>query len=235
MKKYIGTKQVKAEPMTLGEFIQVSGRNPYANSEDVHSDNEEGYLVEYEDGYRSWSPKAIFDKAYQVAETAEDRMKIEIDQTQERADKLLAFIQSPKYAELDEITKAYLDVQWGCMCTYIKLLLGRLEIMEGRPQSSQRVMKFGTAMEMAANGIPVRRKGWDDNFILIKQVFSCVDVKRIELMTSLSTTVKELLIGRGKDLTYDNQLIVCDTDTGRINSYVSTMDDIFTEDWMIAK
>ena len=29
MKKYIGTKEVEAIPMTLGEFINKSGRNPY--------------------------------------------------------------------------------------------------------------------------------------------------------------------------------------------------------------
>lgn len=29
MKKYIGTKQIEAEPMTLGDFVQETGRNPY--------------------------------------------------------------------------------------------------------------------------------------------------------------------------------------------------------------
>ena len=28
MKKYIGTKQIEAEPMTLGDFVQETGRNP---------------------------------------------------------------------------------------------------------------------------------------------------------------------------------------------------------------
>ena len=29
MKKYIETKQIEAEPMTLGDFVQETGRNPY--------------------------------------------------------------------------------------------------------------------------------------------------------------------------------------------------------------
>lgn len=28
MKKYIETKQIEAEPMTLGDFVQETGRNP---------------------------------------------------------------------------------------------------------------------------------------------------------------------------------------------------------------
>lgn len=28
MKKYIGTRQIEAEPMTLGGFVQKTGRNP---------------------------------------------------------------------------------------------------------------------------------------------------------------------------------------------------------------
>lgn len=64
MKNYIGTKQVKAEPCTLGEFIAKKGRNPYQNDGKIHGNNEQGYLVEYKDGYQSWSPKEAFEEAY---------------------------------------------------------------------------------------------------------------------------------------------------------------------------
>ena len=40
MEKYIGTKIIEAEPV------------------------EEGYRVKYQDGYVSWSPKDVFEKAY---------------------------------------------------------------------------------------------------------------------------------------------------------------------------
>lgn len=42
--EYIGVKKVTAWPETR--------------------DGEEGYAVKYEDGYISWSPKAVFEKAY---------------------------------------------------------------------------------------------------------------------------------------------------------------------------
>lgn len=64
MKNYIGIKQVKAEPCTLGEFIAKTGRNPYQNDGKMHGNDEPGYLVEYKDGYQSWSPKEVFEEAY---------------------------------------------------------------------------------------------------------------------------------------------------------------------------
>lgn len=46
MQNYIGVKIVKAEPET--------------------KDGNEGYKVVYPDGYVSWSPKDVFEKAYRV-------------------------------------------------------------------------------------------------------------------------------------------------------------------------
>lgn len=59
MKQYTGTKTVKAMPMTLTEAQKVLGRRlkPATVGED-------GYLVEYKDGYKSWSPKSVFEEAY---------------------------------------------------------------------------------------------------------------------------------------------------------------------------
>lgn len=64
MKKYIGTKQIEAELMTLGDFVQETGRNPYGKDIEKHEETEQGYHVRYEDGYESWSPKDVFEKAY---------------------------------------------------------------------------------------------------------------------------------------------------------------------------
>ena len=59
MKKYIGLKVVKAEPMTMTEAQKVLGRElkPAIAEED-------GFLVEYKDGYKSWSPASVFNEAY---------------------------------------------------------------------------------------------------------------------------------------------------------------------------
>ena len=59
MKKYIGTKVIMAEPMTMTEAQKVLGRELKPTTVE-----EDGYLVEYKDGYKSWSPKSVFDDAY---------------------------------------------------------------------------------------------------------------------------------------------------------------------------
>ena len=46
MKKYIETKQIEAEPMTLGDFVQETGRNPYGKDIENHKETEKGYEVD---------------------------------------------------------------------------------------------------------------------------------------------------------------------------------------------
>lgn len=69
MPKYIGTKLVRAVPahrfwMSDGEEVIVphSEERPQKVANAVAC--EDGYKVVYEDGYESWSPKEVFEKAY---------------------------------------------------------------------------------------------------------------------------------------------------------------------------
>lgn len=57
MKSYIGFKVLQAEPCTVQEFNEI---RPLFYS----GESQEGYKVVYEDGYVSWSPKEVFEKAY---------------------------------------------------------------------------------------------------------------------------------------------------------------------------
>lgn len=73
LKTYIGTKTIKAQSMLRGAYLAYSGWDKHL-SENL---TDEGYLVEYPDsnsnhpnheGYISWSPKEVFDKAYNCIE-----------------------------------------------------------------------------------------------------------------------------------------------------------------------
>jgi hypothetical protein len=59
--KYIGTKEIVAWPQ--GKEVPPCEHNPLGF---LH-----GYAVKYPDGYISWSPKDVFDKAYRKAEGAD--------------------------------------------------------------------------------------------------------------------------------------------------------------------
>ena len=55
MENYIGTKLIQAEPA----YKEIDLKHLPAKARD-------GYRVVYPDGYESWSPKDVFEKAYRI-------------------------------------------------------------------------------------------------------------------------------------------------------------------------
>lgn len=134
MKKFIGTKVVKAEPMTMEEAQKVLGREikPATVEED-------GYLVEYKDGYKSWSPKSVFEEAYKPIETFLDRLVIEKQELTVKVDKLCKFL-SMKDAimKVGSFQFARMTEQIEAMEKYLSILTIRIEDLkdEGPTQSN---------------------------------------------------------------------------------------------------
>ena len=60
MKKYTRVKTIKAKPMSRGDYNEYRGWEIPADENSA----DEGYLVKYQDGYESWSPKYVFEDAY---------------------------------------------------------------------------------------------------------------------------------------------------------------------------
>ena len=74
MKTYIGTKFIRAVPITRAQYNDFRGWPLQANE----NGDDDGYLVEYQDGgrrnteeyegYVSWSPSDVFEKSYRPTE-----------------------------------------------------------------------------------------------------------------------------------------------------------------------
>lgn len=131
MKKHIGTKQIEAEPMSMGEayergFLQV-GRVP---SEDEKGNA--GYHVKYQDGYESWSPEEPFENTYRCADTFKDRLVIEQKELAEKLEKLCLFTESPKFTEVvtDVKQRELLIAQKEHMGEYLNILNQRIKLLE---------------------------------------------------------------------------------------------------------
>ncbi len=107
MTKFTGTKTVKACPMSLGEAEKVLGRKIETSAVENREESE-GYLVEYEDGYRSWSPKDVFDKHYHVSETHLNRMNIELQEVEKRYLDGRKFSFSQEFRKLSETKRKLL-------------------------------------------------------------------------------------------------------------------------------
>lgn len=73
MKKYIGTKIIKAEAMTRGKYNIKRGWKIPENENPA----DEGFIVEYSDGYISWSPKKQFVEAYRQCDNLTFGLAIE--------------------------------------------------------------------------------------------------------------------------------------------------------------
>lgn len=98
MKKYIGKKEINAIPMNRQEYNDFRG---WKLPEDENGEDE-GYLIEYVDGgrantpqyngYVSWSPKDVFERAYKSIETPLDRLYVEYNELQDKYNKLVLFL-----------------------------------------------------------------------------------------------------------------------------------------------
>ena len=128
MKKYIGTKQVEAEPMTMGEAYRrnllQNGRVP----NDSEKDNP-GFYVRYQDGYESWSPAETFCKAYKLADTPLDRLIIEHQELRDKINKLEKFLSSEGFDSLNYKMQTLLDMQHRIMIEYSLILKERINNM----------------------------------------------------------------------------------------------------------
>ena len=129
MKKYIGTKEVSATPAW-----QIKGTVYPKNDVIPRSMNrKDGYKVVYEDGYESWSPKDVFEKAYKPSDTVLDRLKIEWYELRERIEKLDDLI-GQDFSEAKEkvgsFQAALLLIQRGYMVNYLDVLETRIDLLE---------------------------------------------------------------------------------------------------------
>ena len=229
MKKYIGLKVVKAQPMTMTEAQKVLGREikPATVEED-------GYLVEYKDRYKSWSPKSVFEEAYNPFETFLDRMKVELQGELDKFAKGDAFIHSEKFNELPLVARVLLYAQNKTQKMYCDLLENRIDAAENNnPLLKQ--FDFGTAIKFLKAGGAIRRSGWNGKgLFVVKQIPSHITGDIIPKMQSLPQIGKDILMKReNPHIDYTNQMLIINPD-GRADSWVPSSSDIFANDWEIA-
>jgi hypothetical protein len=230
MQTYVGTKMVKAEPMNE----LAAAKRGYARKNEDNHEWREGYHVQYTnpDGsvYDSWSPKSVFEKAYRVAETPADRIKIEFGETVMRFARGDDFLKSNSDT-LIYPTKVLLSAQTETDREYSYLLHDRLNKM-----SDKKVLlngyDFGTAIKFLKAGGAIRRAGWNGKgMFVIKQVPAHITRETIPNMQSLPQTAKDILMKRQKPcLKYTNQMLIINQD-GRADSWVPSPSDVFAEDW----
>jgi hypothetical protein len=140
MEKYLGVKLIEAEPM--GSYAAQTESLKVGKFETGQS--VDGYKVVYEDGYESWSPKDVFEKAYREIKGRDaltdkpilldaphkTRVFDECSQLSNKTIDLDDFIKgngSNIYASLGKDEKARLNQQLLAMQYYLTILVERIE------------------------------------------------------------------------------------------------------------
>lgn len=238
MKKYIGTKQIEAEPMTMGEAYEKgllqAGRVPNESEK-----SNAGYHVKYQDGYESWSPAEPFEKAYKCADTFIDRLYIEHSDLMEKFEKCATFVDSDKFREVvkDDYPAFLLSLQRDLMGRYLQALSCRINIADNITDdvSIQR-MSFGIAIQALKFDLSIRRKGWNGKgLFVIKQVPARIGSDVIPKMQSLPQSAKDLILSGKGFIDYTSQCLIYNENTGLADSWVPSISDVFAEDWEIVK
>ena len=128
MKKYIGTQQVEAESMTIGEAYKRNLLQKGKVPNDSEKDNP-GFYVKYQDHYESWLPAETFCKAYKLADTPLDRMIIEHQELRDKINKLEKFLSNEGFDSLNYKMRTLLDMQYRIMIEYSLILKERINNM----------------------------------------------------------------------------------------------------------
>lgn len=237
MRKYIGTKQIEAEPMTMGEAdkncLIAVGEKLSKEEQSI-----EGYHTKYDDGVESWLPKDAFEKAYKIADTFLDRLLIEDMALTEKYEKCSAFVDSDKFREVvkEDYPAFLLHLQREAMGSYLGTLHNRIEYANGVKTEPNTKYGFGEAIEALKFGLAIRRSGWNGKGLMVfKQVPAHIESDIIPKMQSLPQSAKDLILKGKGFIDYTSQCLIYNENTGRADSWVPSISDVFAEDWEIVE
>lgn len=101
---------------------------------------------------------------------------------------------------------------------------------------SASAMSFGDAIEVLKQGGAIRRIGWNGKgLFVIKQVPAHIESDIILKMQSLPQSAKDLILKGKGFIDYTSQCLIYNENTGRADSWVPSISDVFAEDWEIVK
>ena len=101
--------------------------------------------------------------------------------------------------------------------------------------SCVRSLTFGDAIKLLSKGHALRRSGWNGkNLFVIKQVPAHIESNIIPNMQSLPQSAKDLILNGKGFIDYTSQCLIYNGNTGRADSWVPSISDIFAEDWEVA-
>lgn len=231
MKKYIGREKISAEPMTYGEAYRDGIIPPNVYVEELSE--EAGYKIVGSDKAEGWLDKEYFEALYKEADTLLERMEIERSELAEKFNKLDNFVaDSEDYKALCTTARAMFIAQRNAMGDYGKILNARISQMKGGGEDYHTQFSFGVAITLLENGFVLRREGWNGKgLVVFKQVPAHITSEIIPKMQSLPQAAKDFIMEGKGVIDYTSQCLIYNDTTGRADSWVPSISDVFAKDW----
>lgn len=111
-----------------------------------------------------------------------------------------------------------------------------LAIAKNRKSSNSDIMNFGDAIEALKRGRAIRRKGWNGkNLFVFKLEPLRIDPDIVVKMKTVPHLVKNVIAKGDGHIDYENRCIIYNENTGRADSWVPSVSDMFAEDWEIVE
>lgn len=97
-------------------------------------------------------------------------------------------------------------------------------------------MDFGDAIEVLKQGGAIRRSGWNGKgLFVVKQIPAHIESDVIPKMQSLPPAAKDRIMQTKGFIDYTSQCLIYNKNTGRVDSWVLSISDVFADDWEIVK
>lgn len=122
MDKYILKMTVLAEGMSMEEAQEKGYLNRIDAEKMLSKGTMEGVLVQYENGYRSWMPEAVFNSARLKNNTYKERIVAERDELVDRMEKLANFLKSDIFMNMNDYLQELQMEKYRIMINYVDCL-----------------------------------------------------------------------------------------------------------------
>lgn len=127
MDKYILNMSVLAESMSMDDAQEKGYLSRIDCKKMLGEGTMEGVLVQYENGYRSWMPEAVFNLAKPKINTFKERIVAERDEIADRMGKLALFFKSDIFMNMNDYSRDLLMEQYRIMISYVDCLNRRIK------------------------------------------------------------------------------------------------------------
>lgn len=101
---------------------------------------------------------------------------------------------------------------------------------------SSSAIDFGDAIEVLKQGGAIRRSGWNGKgLFVVKQIPAHIESDVIPKMQSLPQAAKDRIMETKGFIDYTSQCLIYNENTGRADSWVPSISDVFAQDWEIVR